>query len=221
MKARGVIPWLGAGLVALTWILASGGAARAERANAADSMSDLELAVLEEQNLARTNPRAYAGHVEKWLAYYHGKTRALPGRPSIRTVEGKQGVVEAIEFLRAQAPVPPLKAARGLARAARDHVVDTGRKGWMGHVGSDDSEPGDRVSRYGKWYRRVGENITYGGADARELVIRLIIDDGIKDRGHRANIFNAEFSLAGVAFGSHADFGTMCVTTYAGDFEEF
>jgi uncharacterized protein YkwD len=187
----------------------------------ADTTGDIEAAVLREQNLARTHPREYAGYVEAWLSHYHGKTRALPGRPSIRTVEGKEGVRKAVEFLRVQKPLAPLKLVPELSHAARDHVVDTGRNGWMGHVGSDDSEPGDRVSRYGKWYKRVGENITYGGTDARELVIRLIIDDGIADRGHRANIFNPEFTLTGVAFGSHADYGTMCVITYAADFEAY
>lgn len=183
-------------------------------------LSALENEVLHEQNLARTNPAQYAHYVAAWLDYYEGKLRREPGRTPIQTIEGKRGVVRAVRFLQSQQPLPPLVPSQGLTRAAHDHVVDTGATGGMGHIGSDNSEPGDRVSRYGTWYGRVGENITYGGWTARELIIRLIIDDGIPDRGHRANIFNPEFHLTGVSFGRHAEYGTMCVITYAAEFDE-
>jgi hypothetical protein len=59
------------------------------------------------------------------------------------------------------------------------------------------------------------------GYSARELIIRLIIDDGIEDRGHRRNIFNPQYRQAGVSFGDHRSYRTMCVITYAAEFEEF
>ena len=90
----------------------------------------------------------------------------------------------------------------------------------MGHEGSDGSEPGDRANRYGKWYGRVGENIVYGGHSAREFIIRLLIDDGVPSRSHRMNIFNPDYAVAGVAFGYHDEYETMCVISYAAEFEE-
>jgi uncharacterized protein YkwD len=184
-----------------------------------DYMTQLENEVLREHNLVRTDPQAYADHLTKWLRYYRGKMRKLPGRRRVYTNEGVGAVKEAISFLHAAKPLPPLTPSSGLSRAARDHVRDTGRKGVMGHLGTDDSEPGDRVSRYGTWFGRVGENITYGGRDARELVIRLLIDDGHPDRLHRENIFQGEFLVSGVSIGRHAEFGSMCVITYAAEFE--
>jgi uncharacterized protein YkwD len=214
LKRLWIIPAVVAGIV----VLSTADTARTQ--SNADHLSDLEKEVLHEHNLARTNPGQYAKYVAEWLQYYHGKMRRVPGRLPIQTAEGRPGVVAAVRFLEAQDSLPPLVPSQGLARAARDHVEDTGEKGWMGHVGSDDSEPADRVSRYGKWYGRVGENITYGGWDARELVIRLIIDDGIPERGHRQNIFNPDFTFAGVSFGHHNTYGSMCVITYAAEFEE-
>ncbi len=41
----------------------------------------------------------------------------------------------------------------------------------------------------------------------------------MRDRGHRLNLFSPEYRLAGVAFGEHRDYGTMCVITYAAEFE--
>ena len=184
-------------------------------------LSEHENEILREQNLARSDPGAYAKIVEEWRGYYRGRRRFLPGRRPVWTNEGVEGVEEAIRFLLLQEPVPELAPSRGLSKAARDHVRDSGPNGGMGHIGSDESEPADRVSRYGKWYGRVGENITYGGYSARELVIRLIIDDGIEDRGHRRNNFNPQYRIAGVSFGDHRSYRTMCVITYAAEFEEF
>lgn len=183
-------------------------------------LSEHENAILREHNLARSDPAGYAKIVAEWRDYYRGRRRFLPGRLPVWTNEGVEAVEEAIRFLLVQEPVPPLAASQGLSRAARDHVRDTGPNGGMGHIGSDRTEPADRVSRYGKWYGRVGENITYGGYDARELIIRLIIDDGIEDRGHRRNLFNPQYRLAGVSFGDHRGYRTMCVITYAAEFEE-
>ena len=184
-----------------------------------DYLADIEVAVLREHNLARTQPDEYADYVEEWLRFYKGHRRRLPGRLPVWTTEGRDAVNEAVAFLRLQEPLPPLQASPGLARAAQAHVRDSGPNGGMGHIGGDGSEPADRVSRFGTWFGRVGENITYGGAEARELVIRLIIDDGVKDRGHRRNIFNREYRLAGVSFGRHESYGTMCVVTYAAEFD--
>ncbi len=184
-----------------------------------DYMTELENEVMREQNLARTDPQLYATFVEEWYQYYRGRRRTLPNQLPVLTTEGKPALKEAIEYLQNIKPLPPLRPAEGLSLAARDHVRDTGGMGWLGHLGSDDSEPGDRVSRYGTWIRRVGENITYGGDTAREFVIRLIVDDGIPDRGHRENLFNPAFGVAGVSFGWHREYRTMCVITYAGDFD--
>lgn len=214
-----------AAIVGVAAAVAALSAARAaEGSGAGDQepwLSPLENEILHEQNLARTHPHAYARYLRQWLPYYDGTERRLPGRLPVLTVEGTRGVEEAIRFLEQQDPLPPLQPSRGLSRAARDHVNDTGPKGWTGHTGSDDSQPGDRVSRYGRWYHRVGENISYGGFIAREIVMRLIIDDGVPDRGHRHNMFNPEFHLTGIAFGDHRDFGTMCVITYTTAYDEY
>ncbi len=78
----------------------------------------------------------------------------------------------------------------------------------------------DRANRYGKWSGKIGENISYGRSDARDVVIQLIVDDGLTDRGHRGNIFDPQFRVVGVACGEHSKYRAMCVTTFAAGYDE-
>ena len=156
-------------------------------------------------NLARTQPKAYAAILS---------AHARPGR------EGSSAVREAVRFLEKASPLPPLESSSGLNRSAMDHVADTGGRGTMSHSGSDGSRSWDRVERYGRWMGLVGENISYGNRSARQIVIQLIVDDGVRGRKHRANIFQKGYRVAGVAYGHHSRLGAMCVTDFAGGFVE-
>ena len=104
--------------------------------------------------------------------------------------------------------------------AARDHVKDQGTNGTIGHKGSDGSQINHRIDRYGKWTAPIGENISYGAETPRDLVLALIIDDGISSRSHRNNIFNPIFRMIGIACGPHAKFSSMCVMDVAGGYQE-
>ncbi len=78
----------------------------------------------------------------------------------------------------------------------------------------------DRVNSYGRWSDKIGETISYGRSDARDVVIQLIVDDGLTDRGHRDNIFDPAFRVVGVACGEHSKYRAMCVTTFAAGYAE-
>jgi hypothetical protein len=52
------------------------------------------------------------------------------------------------------------------------------------------------------------------------VVIDLIVDDGVKDRGHRHNIFDPLAKVVGVACGRHDTYGYMCVMDFAGAYVE-
>jgi uncharacterized protein YkwD len=185
-----------------------------------DYMSTLEKVVLDEMNLARTQPQKYADYVAEWKQYYTGKVLERPGHKRLTTFDGVAAVDEAIGFLRAATPLPPLGPARGLFLAARDHAKDLGAKAITGHTGSDGSTPDDRVERYGEWESSIGESIVEDLDTARNMVIRLLIDDGSPTRGHRGNIFNPGFKITGIAVGEPSNYGAKCVIDYVGGFSE-
>jgi uncharacterized protein YkwD len=196
------------------------GVAQSIKIDEAEYLSPLEKAVVLEINMARTNPKGYASFLEKWKQYYDGKLLRLPGEKTLVTKEGVIAVNEAIRSIRSTHPVLPLSPSKGMSLAAKDHVKDQGSLGSTQHKGSDGSQPWDRAKRYGTWQKTIGENISYGSDKARNIVIGLIVDDGVPGRGHRKNIFNPDFHVIGVAFGHHVAYRTICVIISAGGYLE-
>ena len=156
-------------------------------------------------------------------AYERARQQKKYGDPTMATVltrEGVEAVDEAIAFLMTIEPAPALSPSQGMSDAAADHVRDQGPEGKTGHGGSDGSRPAQRVARHGSWDIIVAENLSYGPDVARHVVMGLIIDDGVPDRGHRTTIFNGALNVIGVSCGPHLTFGTMCTMDYAGEFTE-
>jgi len=180
-----------------------------------------EELIIGELNFARTQPAEYATFLEQHKALFVDPLIfQTPDGSRIVTSEGTAAVDEAIDFLRNVKPVMAFKPSLGLTKAALDHNNDTGPLGLVGHQGSDGSSPFDRMKRHGQWKISAGENISYGHEDPRQIVIQLIVDDGISNRGHRANIFEPKFQRIGVAVGQHKVYGFMCTMDFAGGFKE-
>jgi uncharacterized protein YkwD len=172
----------------------------------ADDESLSGNAVIHEMNLARQNPALYATYVEEGGSRFSGK-------------EGVHAINDAVRFLRSARALPALTLSPGMCRGAADHCADQAN-GATGHNGSNRSNPSARMSRYGTWSFSWGENISYGKMSARDIVLALIIDDGLPTRKHRQNIFNPNFNFAGAAFGPHARYRSVCSIDFAGGFTE-
>ena len=165
--------------------------------------------VLAEMNFARTQPQAYARELRD-ASYDRDRGRGDPGFG----YEDPYALDEAIDFLERQAPLPPLRADRRLAAAARAHTAVQSVRGDVGHGAQGGL--GRRLNRQGVYAGLSAENISYGYASPRDVVRQLIVDSGVAGRGHRNNIFGRAFQVAGVACGRHPIFGSMCVIDFAG-----
>jgi uncharacterized protein YkwD len=185
-----------------------------------DYLSPLELEILDEMNLARTEPQKYAAFVEEFKKYYRGTNLSIPGRQTLITAEGTVAVDEAISFLRAATPLPAFQVSKGVCSAAADHVRDLVSKGLTGHKGSDGSTPNARLDRYGRWDMAVGENIVYDISTARQIVIGFLIDDGVANRGHRRNIFDSKYRIAGVSISNASGTSALGVINFTAGFTE-
>ena len=179
--------------------------------------------VVVEINWARQYPKAAAAELKTWLPRFEGGHYLdFPDEPRLRTQEGPAAVEEAIAFLEKQKPLTPVAWSERLRKAAEDLARDQARHGGLGHQASDGSHPWDRIARYGTASACVGEVVAYGSfgqpGDPRRAVLALIVDDGVKDRGHRTVLYNATFTLAGAAWGPHPLYTRMAVVDFASGF---
>lgn len=202
----------------------SGAAAAARQqggaATAAESRETMARQILAETNLARTEPAKYAAHLRQMKSRFVGKAYRLPKSAAmVMTSEGVPAVDEAISYLSKQKPLPPLSWSPGLAEAAEELIREQGKSGETGHDGGKSGGMRERIDRHGTWSGRIGENIGYGPNSARLMIMELIIDDGVPDRGHRKNIFSTHFKTAGAACGSHPVYRNMCVMDFATTFK--
>ena len=207
------------GFLAVVWAAGALGAPPAQK-GATEAYGPKEKAVLDELNLARTQPQKYAVFLEEFRKDFHTDKSFRRHGVNMITKEGVAAVDEAIAFLKKQKPIGAMTLSRGLSQAARDHASDIGPKGVVGHAGSDKSQPADRMNRHGKFRRTAGENIAFGPDEARQIVMQLIVDDGVPSRGHRQNIFQDAFRTVGIAIGPHKTFRNVCVMDFADSFQD-
>jgi len=201
----------------------SGFASAPAPARTTDSMADPAMAagprdglareVLEEINFLRTDPRGYVQVLRDYRTQFREDIVIRPGRISIQTYEGVAAVDEAIRYMQRQPAMAALRPDAVLARAAADHVADQGASGGFGHYGADGRDFTVRIARRGG-QPYGGENISYGYETAREVVLQLLVDDNVRDRGHRVNLFREGFVRAGAACGRHARYDYMCVIDF-------
>ena len=183
-------------------------------------LDELEQQVIQELNKVRSNPKRYTeAYLEELRSDFNGKLFTYPGQVTVRTQEGISPLNECIQVLKKTAPLPIMKPAEGLTRATEELLKDQQKHGGIGHIARNGSNPQKRIEKYGEWDICSAEDITYGSFEARQIVIFLLIDDGVPDRSHRKNILNPCFRFAGVAYGAHPSYQSMCVIDYAGEYK--
>jgi uncharacterized protein YkwD len=187
-------------------------------------LSVLEKNIILHLNMARTDPSRYSQEfIAPRSAFYNNKMYLEPGGPEnfigLKTQEGVNAADEAAKVMNSTKALGSLKAHKKLTLAAQDHAADQSKYGGIGHVSHDGSTLQNRVERHGKWQHTIGENIIYGPNSGRDVVVGLLIDDGVKSRGHRTNILQSNYKVVGVACAKHPSYGKVCVMDFAGGME--
>ena len=189
--------------------------------NKAEYLDQFENQVIIELNKVRLNPAKYAeDKLARLVHNYDGKLLNIDGKIPIRTQEGKKALLDCLRDMKQAKPLPPLSPSQGLSQVAQILLKEQQRSGRIGHIGNRGSTPQSRVEKIGTWTGELSENITYGNDSPQMVVINLLIDDGVPNRGHRKNILNPKFNEVGIAAGSHPKYKQMCVMEMAGGFQK-
>jgi len=185
-------------------------------------LSDEEKQMIYEINLVRSQPQEYLNILKPYLKkaeaeleiYGPGEVRysiettyiKKNGRLSVHKVDtlaynryeeeiiALKSLINDLESLK---PLSILHPDEGIYKAAKKHGRDQDKHNWkLGHYGSDNSTPMERIVRYAPDMKTGNENIAgrFPEATAREIVILLLIDSGIKGYGHRHNLLNPQWT---------------------------
>ena len=148
------------------------------------------------QNLARADGRLFA---ETFLKQYL----------VMKDMKSNKYIKSLYRDLQGVKDLPMLIPEKDLYDAARDHATKSGVKGTEGHKGFK-----ARYTPLMGTYMEVGENIYYGEYTPEEIVLQLLIDQGIEDLGHRNNILNPRFNSIGLSIKPHKEYKYNCVMSF-------
>ena len=179
--------------------------------------------ILNEHNKLRKNPEIYIEPLKKVLDLIRrNKILHLKDERPFKTIEGKIAVLEAINYL---SNIPKTLVEKLSNRlfimsdylnfASLDHAEDIGFIGSTSHIGSDNSHLNDRVEKYCFWKGGLAESIDFGTKHAENIMIKLLICDGDKNRTQRKYIFDPGFIYFGAGFCQHTKYRRCSVISYA------
>ncbi len=158
--------------------------------------------VLKLLNTVRTNPTAFIrSHVNPYL-----KERGLINNRYAKSL---------VADLKKYKKMRELKISKALSTVARMHAIDMGKTGLVGHTSSDGTTFSDRLRKKVKTGGMIAENCDYGNEEPLDIVMALLIDDGIKSLGHRKNILEPTYQWIGIAIEKHKTYGVNCVLDFA------
>ena len=165
--------------------------------------------LVEEINLARTNPAAYASKVQEYIPHFQDKILKMPDqRVAIKTQEGAAAYEECVNFLRSAEPTEAHVPSRGLTRIANDFL--------SGVQSVDPSQIGTIdmnaiIDKYGSFQGNFSRAMEFGGSTPEQVVINLLVSDGDKSRSQRDALLNPILKRIGVSQGKHDIYRTVTI----------
>ena len=164
-------------------------------------MNSEEQEVVFYMNLVRLEPSVFLEYILKPYVLHHELNK-------------NHYVKSLYSDLKKTKPTIPLVMKADLYAVAEAHLKDIGGKGIEGHTGSNGKSFKKRVDHLFDTYITVSENIGLGFETPLDNVIGLLIDDGVKDVGHRKAILSPNYNCVGVSIGTHKNYTNGCVMDF-------
>ena len=178
----------------------------------------IQMSLYDELNKLRQNPKSYIPLIEAEMKTI--KRNNVLNRKDynlqIQTQEGKAAYEEAILFLKKQKPVPALKKENKLSYAAQDLVKDIGERGVVTHQDKEGQYTSERIEKYCEWDYCANEVIEVSSKNPQDILISLLVDDGVRNRADRNALFKNIYKYVGIACGPHSEYEIVTVLVFAG-----
>lgn len=162
------------------------------------SQADIHQEIIQLVNYVRQEPKLFLEEI------------ALPYIQE-NALENSSYSKSLIRTLRSQRALPALNKNENLTKMAVDYALEAGKRGWTDHIRTE-----ARFKKYAPEIDITGENLQFGSMNAVVVVMDLLIDQDVRNLGHRKNILDPDFTEIGVAFGMHKTYETIGVMVFGG-----
>ncbi len=115
-----------------------------------------------------------------------------------------------IKTLKELPPLPPLQPADDLIKEAKKHAKEMGKSGKKGHRSADGKGFAERMAKLKEKYKKVKEINQYGFPEALDIVIDLLLDEGVESLIHRRALLTPDYQYIGVGLTFHKKWTTNC-----------
>ena len=176
----------------------------------------LETAIITEINNLRQKPQSYLTNIKTAKTYYKSKEYHNPTSSfNILTEEGTLPIPSLLKLLKTQKKLKPLKKNETLKKIGETLLKKIGP---LGKTASADKNLrlNIRTKSHFEKEGQIAENISFGCNSAKEVVVQMLIDDGVENRGHRLNLLNSGFREIGVCCVDHEVYGVCCSVVFFG-----
>ena len=184
------------------------------------SSESLSSKIILEINKVRQNPSSYIPILKKEKDLIKGEILNRPNQSPIQLTEGEKGFQDSMDYLKKKKKTFPLEENNYLNLAASDLVNDIGPKGLFSHEDSNGNNISDRIEKYCEWEISCNEIIVFSSKNPQEIVIDIIVDDGIENKLNRESLFSDNYKFIGCGINEHKDFGNVIVLVLTGGIRE-
>jgi uncharacterized protein YkwD len=161
----------------------------------ANYMSGEEKKLICMLNMARMNPKLFCKTVVK-------KYPALSGSPQMVNSSYYKSLVKMLNSTKAMGPLQPDEKCYNSAQC---HAYTSGTKGYTGHDRQTDSCLDKRSFN--------GECCDYGHDKAIQILMSLLVDEGVASLGHRSICFSS-YKVMAVSIEPHSIWGQNAVLDF-------
>lgn len=167
-------------------------------------------------NEVRKDPSSILPELKKMKKFYKDKEYRNPAfNYYIMTEEGISAVDDAIKHIETSFTQKLLERHEGLEQAAKELIDHLGPEGLTTAKDADlaiEKRVKSKISEPGA----IAENLSFGWPSAKEIILQMIIDDGVPSRGHRTNLLSGNYERVGIAVGKHKTFQCICAIEFWG-----
>lgn len=180
------------------------------------TIPQMEALLAKQINSFRHRPSDHLPDLKKMLNQFQGKFLVCPDfKAKVKTHEGAQPVVEAMNYLAEAKSAPLMLRNRALDLTARDltnYLEETGNF----LPNSPEQKMSARVKKYVKEGGIYAENLVFGAIRPHNILNLFLASDGIPNRIYRKNLLNPTFTHFGLSIAQHPKMGYVAAVIFFG-----